>query len=61
MKDDVVPAVVEFGEIELSVYKANPENVTSVMLRLVDGKVPLKIGERFEVEVVRIERTVTER
>jgi hypothetical protein len=55
--NDIVPSL-DLGEVRMSVYG---DNVYAVTLRFVDGALPLKVGERVEVEVVAIERSVVER
>ena len=55
--DDLVPSI-EVGDVRLGIYGHG--DVNAVTLRFL-GALPLKVGERVEVEIVSIERTVVER
>ena len=55
--DDVV-ASVDVAELKINVYSGD---VLGVVLTVVGGSIPLKPGERFEVEVAAVERRVVQR
>lgn len=61
--DDVVP-FVPVGVIRLPVTAAEPDpelgEVVEIVVHVVDGRLPLRLGERAELEVVSITRRITE-
>lgn len=57
--DDEVMSI-DIDQIRLPVY-FDGERVSSITIKVVGGLIPLKVGERVEVEVVEIERRTVER